>query len=113
MFNTGEIVLAKFPFSSLSSAKRRPCLVLAKGDIPDDLIVDFITSSDIPPHYKFSVKISPLEKEFLYTGLKIESFVRVDKVATLNESLISGVIGKISDSILKEIQSKIKLLFNV
>jgi len=113
MFEAGEIVIAKFPFSSLESNKRRPCLVLSKGDSPDDLIVAFITSSNIPSYFKFSIKISPIEKDFLKTGLKIKSFIRVDKLATLHESLISGSIGKISANIQEEVDTKIKMLFGL
>lgn len=113
MFEPGEIVLAKFPFSSLESSKRRPCLVLAKADSPEDFIVAFITSSSLPPHFKFSVKISPQEKDFLQTGLKVESYIRIDKVATLHENLLSGSIGKISIPIQREITAKIKMLFSL
>ena len=113
MFETGEIVIAKFPFASLESSKRRPCLVLSIGDNPKDFIVAFITSSHVPPHYKFSIKISPHEKDFLQTGLKVESFIRVDKLATLHESLISGAIGKISQVIKNEVNEKLKTLFSI
>ena len=113
MFETGEVVIAKFPFASLESSKRRPCLILANGDNPKDFIVAFITSSHLPPHYKFTVKISPFEKDFLQTGLKIESFIRVDKIAALHENLISGAIGKISSMIQEEINLKLKMLFNL
>lgn len=113
IFDPGEIVIAKFPFSSLNNIKRRPCLILATGDVQEDLVVAFITSIKIPDHYKYAVKISPLEKDFLITGLKVESFVRLDKIATLHQSIISGAIGKITDSLRKEINSKLKLLFDL
>jgi len=113
MFERGEIVLAKFPFSSLETSKRRPCLVLSKGDTPEDLIVAFITSSDIPSHFKYSINLSPQERDFLQTGLKMKSFIRVDKIATIRENLISGSIGKISFVVQEEVTSKIKLLFGL
>jgi len=106
IFNPGEIVIAKFPFTSLESTKRRPCLVLANGDIEEDLIVAFITSTKVPEHYKYLVKISPLEKDFILTGLKVESYIRLDKLATLHESIISGAIGKISLQIKEEVNNK-------
>jgi hypothetical protein len=45
MFEPGEIVHAAFPFTDLTTSKRRPCLVLARCESPDDFIVAFITSS--------------------------------------------------------------------
>ncbi len=53
MFEHGEIVIAKFPFSSLESTKRRPCLVLAKGNLEIDFIVAFITSTKVPSNNKY------------------------------------------------------------
>jgi len=113
MFEPGEIVIAKFPFSSLESTKRKPCLVLAKGDLEVDLIVAFITSIKVPSNNKYSIKISPLEKDFLITGLKVESYIRTDKIATLHENIISGAIGKITPQIKNELNEKLKLLFNL
>lgn len=113
MFEPGEIVIAKFPFSALDNTKRRPCLVLAKGDMEFDLIVAFITSTKISSHYKYSIKISPLEKDFLGTGLKVESYIRIDKIATLHENIISGAIGRITPQIKSELNNKIKMLFNL
>ncbi len=113
IYNTGEIVIAKFPFTSLDNTKRRPCLILAIGDLKDDLIVAFITSIKIPDHFKYSIKISPLQKDFLITGLKVESYIRLDKIATLHQSVITGAIGKIPISLREEINSKLKLLFGL
>ena len=113
MFEQGEIVLAKFPFSSLESSKRRPCLILAKGDSQEDFIVAFITSTKLPTHFNFSIKMSPQDKYFLESGLKVESFIRVDKVATLHESLISGAIGRISLTAKEEVFTKIKVLYGL
>jgi mRNA interferase MazF len=113
MFEKGEIILAKFPFSSLESSKRKPCLVLSHGDTSGDLIIAFITSSNIPSYFKFSINLSPKEKNFINTGLKIESYIRIDKIATIHESLISGSIGKVSHLVQTEVDSKIKLLFGL
>ena len=44
MFRAGEVVIAAFPFTSLTGVKRRPCVVLAAGDTQNDFVVAFITS---------------------------------------------------------------------
>jgi hypothetical protein len=41
MFRAGEVVIAAFPFTSLRGDKRRPCVVLAAGDTPNDFVVAF------------------------------------------------------------------------
>jgi mRNA interferase MazF len=38
----GDIVLISFPFTNLKGAKRRPAVILYKGEL--DVIVSFITS---------------------------------------------------------------------
>jgi hypothetical protein len=45
MFLPGEIVIAVFPFTSLTGVKRRPCVVLAAGDTTGDFVVAFITTA--------------------------------------------------------------------
>jgi mRNA interferase MazF len=88
MFQPGEIVHAAFPFTDLSSNKRRPCLVLAQCDSPDDFLVAFITSA----------------------GLKRPSLVRVDKLTTLHLSVISGAIGVMPDDLMRSVRQKLRLL---
>jgi len=45
--------------------------------------------------------------------LKVESYIRIDKIATLHENIISGAIGKITPQIKNELNEKLKLLFNL
>jgi hypothetical protein len=51
----GEIVLAALPFTDLSRAKRRPCVVLAVAESPGDFIVAFVTSGTPARFPKFGV----------------------------------------------------------
>ena len=45
--NRGIIVLTSFPFTDLSSSKRRPAIIISKGKNTEDIIVAYI-SSKIP-----------------------------------------------------------------
>lgn len=49
-FVKGDIVVVPFPFSDLTSAKRRPALVIAELE-GDDLILCQITSQQIRDRY--------------------------------------------------------------
>ena len=52
----GTIVLTKFPFTDLSSDKRRPALIISREDNQkDDVIVAFITSV-LPDDYSYFMK---------------------------------------------------------
>src|SRR5437879_616463 len=92
MFQPGEIVHAAFPFTDLTTSKRRPCLVLARCDSPDDFIVAFISSS-LSARSLHSVVVEPAHPAWRSTGLKRPSLVRADKLSTLHLSVISGAIG--------------------
>ena len=88
MFPFGSIVLARFPFTDLSGDKRRPALVVSRGnDRRPDLVVCFITS--IPRNGPDMAPLSATPG----TGLKVPSVVRFDKLATLDRSVITGRLG--------------------
>jgi len=108
MFHPGEIVHAAFPFTDLTSSKRRPCLVLACCDSPDDFILAFITSSVPSPLSAHSVAVDPSRTDWHKTGLKRPSLVRADKMTTLHLSVISGAIGALPEDLMKLVRQKIQ-----
>jgi len=110
MFQPGEIVHAAFPFTDLTTAKRRPCLVLACCDSPDDFIVAFITSSTAAPPSQHAVAVDPARADCRATGLKKASLIRVDKITTLHSSVISGAIGNLPLDLMRTVREKIRRL---
>jgi mRNA interferase MazF len=81
----GAIVLTDFPFTDLSSTKRRQALVVSTGNARrDDVIVAYITS--VLRNQPHAVPLEPTAGN----GLKTPSLVRFDKIATLDKSIISG-----------------------
>ena len=91
MFQPSEIVHAAFPFTDLTTSKRRPCLVLAVCDSPDDFVPAFITTSSAPVPSAHSVAVGPSHAEWRRTGLKQPSLIRADKLTTLHLSVISAI----------------------
>jgi mRNA interferase MazF len=110
MFQPGEIVHAAFPFTDLTSAKRRPCLVLAQCDWPEDFLVAFITSSSGVPASAHSVAVDSSHREWIKTGLKKPSAIRADKLTTLHESVISGAIGVLPEDIMRTVRDRLREL---
>jgi mRNA interferase MazF len=106
----GTIVLTKFPFTDLSSAKRRPGLIIS-GRINDtnDVIIAFISSIVPVSSEATNYPISSEHRDFLTTGLKKASVVKLDKIATINVSIVSGEIGSISDKTMREIDKCLKI----
>src|ERR1051326_3275535 len=94
-FRAGDIVLAMFPFTSLTQAKERPCLVLAQCALPDDYIVAYISSSEHVANLFTAIRI-PLDAAHSATGLVRESYLRIDKIYTLHRTLIAGKLGSLT-----------------
>ena len=93
----GQIVLFKFPKTDLTVGKLRPALLiklLSNGY--DDCLVCMIstkTGREIP---NLDEIISPNHPDFVQTGLKSESVIRVSRLAIVLEKILLGKIGKIS-----------------
>lgn len=98
----GDILVVEFPFSNLNEIKRRPVLVL-KVPKGEDAMVIQITGSSY--NKKFEIPIS--ENDFEYGNLNRTSFVRIDKIASIEKSLIKYKIGRLRQKKFEEILSKI------
>lgn len=97
----GKIVLVPFPFTDLTASKLRPALVLMEGE--RDCVVAFISSRVRAQPSSTQVLIPQDHKEFLMTGLKATSVVRLDKIATISRNLILGEIGELGESLREEV----------
>src|SRR4030042_1767230 len=71
-----------------------------------DVMVVFI-SSRIMKARPNDVLIREQNAEFEQTGLKVESFIKIDKIATLSKRLIIGEIGEVGTKLKKGINDKI------
>lgn len=109
MYKFGTIILVPFPFTDLTSTKVRPALIVSKTDaMTKDLILAFITSRGQQQNKQACFPLETTQKHFKKTGLKVDSFVHFDKLATLNKKLILGELGLLD----KELIKKAKPIFN-
>ncbi len=102
----GDIVLITFPFTDLSGNKLRPAVVL--GETTQDVTVCFITTQ-IEWQEPTDIVLAPNN----YNGLRKLSLIRVGKIATLEKSLIKGLMGRLTPNDIHEINSKLKLVFQL
>jgi mRNA interferase MazF len=87
----GELLLVPFPFSDLSASKRRPVLALTSADSFGDFIALPVTSR---MHIEHAL---PIAKDDLISGaLPAESWVRTNRIVTLNVSLVVKVVARVS-----------------
>ncbi|MCD6473800.1 MAG: type II toxin-antitoxin system PemK/MazF family toxin [Thermoplasmata archaeon] len=107
----GKIVLIPFPFIDLSFAKLRPALIIYEGK--RDVVVAFI-SSRIPAEIsETDVMITSKHPAFKKTGLKTDSVIKLDKIATILKELIVGELGEIDENLRKEINEKLAKIFGI
>jgi mRNA interferase MazF len=100
-FIKGDIIVINFPFTDLSQSKRRPALVLASTN-KKDIIICQITSQ------KFDNFSIPLFKDDFSEGeLNKESYVRPNKLVTLDKTLVIYKIGKLNDKKIDDIITKL------
>jgi len=102
----GEIVVLPFPQTNLQAGKRRPALVVA--DLSgDDLILCQITSQFRSDGYSVPLAAADFERG----RLTVESFIRPNRLFTVEQSVILYAAGKVKDPKLREVRSKIRELF--
>jgi mRNA interferase MazF len=90
----GDVVLVRFPFTDLSGSKLRPALIVGRP-AGDDFIVAFITTRVATRDPRSAHLLQPSDMEFRTTGLKVPSVIRLERLATLQRSLIQRRLGSI------------------
>jgi mRNA interferase MazF len=105
----GTIVLIPFPFTDLSGQKVRPALILHDHKGGEDCLVSFISSVQQKKLGSFDIAVKPS----VHNGLKLNSTIKVAKIATLQKKTILGELGSLESDILKKVDTKLKDLFRV
>ena len=107
----GKIVLVPFPFTDLTAAKLRPALVIHESE--RDVIIAFISSKVPPKSSESEVVIAKGRQGFEKTGLKTDSVIRLDKVATVLKELIVGELGELVGDMVQEVNAKLTKIMQI
>ena len=105
----GAIVLIPFPFTDLSGTKVRPCLVLSDMKNAEDCIVACISSVRPKRLNEFDLLVRASKAN----GLKMDSIIKIAKIATLQKKIILGEIGSLESSYMRTINAKLKRLLQI
>ncbi len=105
-----KIVLVPFPFDDFSGIKVRPavCLTDKIGEY-HHIIIAFISSK---------VSKNKSETDILLdsggnTGLKVDSVIRLHRITTIPHNLVKRELGRLPKTKEKELEQKLKTLFNL
>ena len=100
-----DILLVPFPFSDLTETKQRPVLVLSKdiyNQSSEDIVTCGITSNLLEKKFAITITQKDLDEGFLIKT----SNIRVDKLFTLEKSIVRKKIGKISQKTFEKVKEE-------
>lgn len=108
MITEGQIVLFKFPQTDQQIGKLRPALVIRKlpGRFNDWLICMISSQADqeIPG---FDEMITVNDSDFTASGLKVQSLLRIGRLAVVNGDILLGKIGQIDNHRLNRLKQNL------
>ena len=102
----GEVVVLPFPQTNLQSGKRRPALVVV--DLQgDDLILCQITSQARSDGHSIPLTAADFDRG----RLAVDSYIRPNRLFTVEQSVILYAVGKVGRPKLVEVKAKIRQMF--
>jgi mRNA interferase MazF len=106
-FAVGDVVLVPFPYADFSKFKKRPALVVGQAEF-GNLILCQITSKA-----ETSKRTVPLhDTDFAKGALHLNSYIRFDKLFTVEQSILEGAVGSLEVRKIKLVRSKIRDTFS-
>ncbi len=102
----GDIIVARYPFSDLSSSKKRPAIVVAALENLDPIVCP-ITSSFRDDVYSIAIGEDDLQEGCL----KYESLIKTTSLLTLERSLILYKVGCLKEPKVREVEEKLVEIF--
>lgn len=109
VYKQGEIIIVPFPFSDLRGIKQRPVLILSKNQ--DNIESEDIITCGITSNLKNSKYSILIDNSNLVAGsIPIKSRIKVNKIFTINKSIIKKNIAKIDELSLKKIREEFSKL---
>ena len=113
--NKWDVVVLSYPFTDLSATKVRPALIISPDSYnrtsQDAVFVLITTNTSRRGRFDFILQTS--HPEFVATGLRFDSAVRIDKIFTLSNKLAIRTIGRFGPQLTKEIEKQLRLFLEL
>ncbi|MCK5522236.1 MAG: type II toxin-antitoxin system PemK/MazF family toxin [Thiomargarita sp.] len=110
----GKIVLVPFPFDELSSNKVRPAVCLTTSlCVYNHIVLAFITSRVSANLLETDIVLDSEHADFSETGLRVSSVLKLNRLITVNKTIIRRELGQLSPSLQDEVDKKLRLLFEL
>ncbi len=104
--DAGQIVLLPFPYTNLKTGKRRPALVLTGRDYNDeslDVVLAYVTSQRQTGPWSIMIT----DQDVATGKLVKESWIRVDRLATVEQRLIQAVVAQVRPNVLGQVRANL------
>lgn len=99
----GDIVLVPFPNSDLTAGKLRPALVLYEDAIENETTIAYISSKTPIIPAPCDVLITRGTPSFDESGLKLNSVITLNKISTIKNYFIAGLLGSADEALQAEV----------
>ena len=106
-FAVGDVVLVNFPFSDLSSTKKRPALVIGLADFGNVILCQITSQS-----YGSGGAVQ-IQETAPGTVFRTASYARPDKLFTADPSLITAKLGVINSTSHQKVKQALKRIFEM
>lgn len=108
MIRERQVVLFRFPQTNQAKGKLRPALVVRKVPGPhDDWLICMISSQLSQEAADFDEIILEKDDDFILSGLKQTSLIRIARLAVVEKTTLIGATGEISVARLNRIKKKL------
>jgi mRNA interferase MazF len=108
MIRERQVVLFRFPQTNQTTGKLRPALVIRKVPGPhDDWLICMISSQLSHAVADFDEIISENDDDFVSSGLKQTSLIRIARLAVVDQNILLGAIGEIGVTRLERIKKNL------
>jgi len=107
VFAVGHVVLVPFPYADFTTFKKRPALVIGKAEF-NNLILCQITSNA----YTSQRALNLTDNDFEEGSLPVKSFVRPDKLFTVEQSIIETKLGSLKTGQTNTVKEAVQRLFD-
>lgn len=108
MRSPGQVIILRFPQTDFSAGKLRPAVLVAPSPgFYEDWLTCMISTKLHQALSGFDEVISHDNDDFILSGLKMPSVIRVARLAVVSTEVLMGSLGKISPARLERVQKNI------
>ncbi|MGI0047075.1 MAG: type II toxin-antitoxin system PemK/MazF family toxin [Nitrosotalea sp.] len=109
-FEQGEIVFVPFPFTNLTSSKKRPVLILSRTEY-NSKSLDFVCCGITSNIKKGDHSVVVQNKDLLSGFLPKSSMVKANIIFTLERSIVLRSLGKVNGNTMEKVKKAVYDLF--